>query len=513
MCRVCTEESHHYVEDRQKCVRCGSLWFWLETVFEYALPILLVGLLVVAANVLLKSRPERLEFLWRLLLRLKLLAQDVSLFSRLKLLVGFYQVCGALEKVYDVPLPEEYNANLGWLMWLGDISLDRILPIGCDRPLEPYHRLMVDGLVPLTFIVLGAGGSIGLAVVRHLRGRLKKRHGPKKKLRAVVVNQLEDSLPWLLPFTYLCSTSIATQAFSAFHCERFEADAGATRAFLSTDLRVPCDASDPGYRAVRNTAVVLVLTVGALPFLYFALLWKSRCAIRTHSPTRLSRGCRFLWAEYKVNFWWFEPVQQLRKLFLTGFVMAVIPESSAPNLRLIAAFITTLSFVVLALYMDPYREVIAGRLYAMQQILLVVVFQAGIIIRLCENQELCRTFGFPSAFYVSLAFMAWSAVLFAVILCLIAIEAFRKTNDSTLRLRNGNRPTVTLESEHSYHTFVSQCVRGLELLRTVDIMRLPNCPLPCLQHLEYGPGPSCRDQAPTPTFAADGLCLVSCSAA
>jgi len=49
----------------------------------------------------------------------------------------------------------------------------------------------------------------------------------------------------------------------------------------------------------------------------------------------------------------------------------------------------------------------------------------------------------------------WSALLFAVILFMIAIEAFKTTSDSTLRLKNGKQPVITLAPEHNYHTFVS----------------------------------------------------------
>ena len=39
-----------------------------------------------------------------------------------------------------------------WAAWVGEISLDLILPVGCDRPLKPYERLVVEGLVPVLHI-------------------------------------------------------------------------------------------------------------------------------------------------------------------------------------------------------------------------------------------------------------------------------------------------------------------------------------------------------------------------
>ena len=77
-------------------------------------------------------------------------------------------------------------------------------------------------------------------------------------LMSAVVKELGESLPWLLPFSYLCSTSIATQAFNAFDCTDFEVDEKhpqASRSYLASDLRVLCDTSDPDYRSAPNEGI------------------------------------------------------------------------------------------------------------------------------------------------------------------------------------------------------------------------------------------------------------------
>ena len=143
-----------------------------------------------------------------------------------------------------------------------------------------------------------------------------------------------------------------------------------------------------------------------LPLVYFALVFLSRHAIRNHAPTRLSRGCRFLWAEYKEGFWYFETIQQLRRLFLTGYVMLF---SARSNTRLLAACTVTIAFREYSDYLDPYRDPIGGRLHALQSLLLLVIFLVGVIVRLCDDPDygapLCTSFGFPSSFAVSMVFM------------------------------------------------------------------------------------------------------------
>ena len=100
--------------------------------------------------------------------------------------------------------------------------------------------------------------------------------------------QLGGSLPWLLPFSYLCSTSIATQAFNAFDCEVFEVDEARpeiTISYLASDLRVLCDPSDVDYRLLLTTASVLIGCVSVLPLVYFFLVFKSRHATLTLTLT------------------------------------------------------------------------------------------------------------------------------------------------------------------------------------------------------------------------------------
>ena len=100
------------------------------------------------------------------------------------------------------------------------------------------------------------------------------------------------------------------------------------------------------------------------------LLLKVRRSILSHSPTMLTHACRFLWAEYKDEYWWFEVVQQLRKLLLTGYVM-MMPQHT-PNARLLMGIVVTLTFLTAMIYVDPFRSSTDSRLFALQQIRLSI---------------------------------------------------------------------------------------------------------------------------------------------
>ena len=130
-----------------------------------------------------------------------------------------------------------------------------------------------------------------------------------------------------------------------FDCVSFQVDAasGQRRYYMSSDYSVVCDRADDSYNRLWNLGCILVVTVTSLPLLYFVLLFNSRRAICNHAPTLTSRSCHFLWLDYGPDYWWFEPFNQVRKLFLTGFVM-MMPERM-PHARTLSAEVVTLSYI------------------------------------------------------------------------------------------------------------------------------------------------------------------------
>ena len=441
LCLSCVKESTYFDDGTQQCEDCSKRSVGLvlfTTIVGVAL------LLVLAAVCYRKCNPNATgprqravrKTASRLYMRATMLVRDTHLLVRLKIMVGFYQVVGVLRTTYRVKLPAEYDDYLGWLAWMGDLSTGLILPNGCVG--DAQQRLVLAGLVPVLLLGLIALLAVGRRLAIHARLRIWAMERPPllEELRAGFM----DALPVLLPLSYVFVTNIATQAFAVFDCVSFEADAatGKRRLYMSTDYSVACDDDDASYAPLKRLAIVLVVAVTSLPVLYFILLYFSRRAIKHHAPTVLSRACYFLWHEYEPGSWWFEPVNQVRKLFLTGFVM-MLPERM-PKARPLAGMVVTLSFVCVMMYLDPYKSVANSRLFALQQILLLVLFQAALLMSLCEDEELCSEIGLGSAFAISMATAVWNLVLVVVILALIAHRALQQSTAPTLRC---DRPTPT----------------------------------------------------------------------
>ena len=93
------------------------------------------------------------------------------------------------------------------------------------------------------------------------------------------------------------------------------------------------------------------------------------------------------------------------------------------------------------MYLDPFKSIANSRLFALQQILLLVLFHAAFLMSLCNDQELtyasgahlCDRFGVGSAFAISMATAIWNLVLVIVILGLIIYQALKQSTAPTLR--------------------------------------------------------------------------------
>ena len=50
-----------------------------------------------------------------------------------------------------------------------------------------------------------------------------------------------------------------------------------------------------------------------MPLLYLLLLIKCHRSIQSGEPSRLAKAITFLWAEYKPEYYWWEPLDVLRR--------------------------------------------------------------------------------------------------------------------------------------------------------------------------------------------------------
>jgi len=142
---------------------------------------------------------------------------------------------------------------------------------------------------------------------------------------------------------------------------------------------------------------------------------------------KMTQAIAFLYSGLRAERCWYECLDLVRKILLGGFYLFVIPEKNN-FLRLLAAQLTSLFFLIVFLILWPYASDTDNVLMAVSQILLNLLFVTALHIKLYEELQLAelddlliqRILGFESVdSFVILLFVLTVAVVLIVVGVLI----------------------------------------------------------------------------------------------
>ena len=254
-------------------------------------------------------------------------------------------------------------------------------------------------------------------------------------------------------------TSVCAAVFGAFTCESFEFDAasGERHSFLMGDTRVRCNPGTPEYGAIYSFGLFcLVVWCLAIPLAYAVFLFYARHAILNHQPTRLSIGIGGLWREYEPSCYWWEPLEMLRKLVLTGAVL-LVPEEMVMARTVIGLLVSVVALVG-AGAVQPFRNFLDDQLFALTQLFLVIAFISVLLMDACNQggEAACKRFGFSSSYEVSIWLFAFNVSVLVLILVPILNAVCNSVKSKTVRLHlTDAAPQLSLQEGQKFHTFLS----------------------------------------------------------
>jgi hypothetical protein len=152
---------------------------------------------------------------------------------------------------------------------------------------------------------------------------------------------------YFLTLTFLILPSVSIKIFSTFACRTFDNDYGS---FLKADYNIDCDSEE--HQLIRSYAMLMCLVYPfGVPFMYAVLLYRKRHLLDpgqakfTHELGSEELGLEkaiaerqklmlknpgleslsFLYDAYEPQCWWFEVVETLRRLLLTGGLLFLNP--------------------------------------------------------------------------------------------------------------------------------------------------------------------------------------------
>lgn len=187
----------------------------------------------------------------------------------------------------------------------------------------------------------------------------------------------------------------------------------------------------------------------------------SRILAYRHALAFHFRPSSYISLTFSVSVARWEPIELVRKLVLTGFVL-LIPESRS-FLRLVVALLFTLVFMTLYLQLKPFKSDENDLIAVAGQIGLVCVLLGAGYLKLFEDisqmwssDEAEKIMGFPDTtsmvtimllFTIGLVVLSFITVLYKV----GTVEAM-----VTVKLKkSGNEPELLTYKQMSYHTFLS----------------------------------------------------------
>lgn len=383
-CELCRQSDHYFNVDSAKCVPCGDVGAQLAVFFIAIFAVMFVG--VSAFHVLTSRRYDRF---WQVIAGrravnwVRAVWNSAGMQSKIKTTIGFAQCVAAVPFVYHVELPQGMEGLRFWyeLMELpSKIGRDLWIDSSC---LGSYmYRLLFASLWPVVVICV----ILGCCVVRAAwqGGRLTKlgvmHLSPTRRFAAALcasVGSARDGFPTALVITFVLLPGVSSRIFKTFLCDRYKwqdeneyiGQPELVVRYLAVDLRLSCDS--PAYDGAFTAGILLsILWPLGVPLLYCILLWRSRKAIRMQTPTPSSTSINFLHADYEPHAFFWEPLDMLRKIFLTGAVL-LIGDETVQNLRILLSLLISILFFALNLVIQPHRRAEDAGFTSMAQLILV----------------------------------------------------------------------------------------------------------------------------------------------
>lgn len=211
-------------------------------------------------------------------------------------------------------------------------------------------RIFIRTIGPLLVVAGPILACLTIGSVRHLL--LRHPGGPHLQRLSL------QGLPWAILLAFCLVPSVSRTVFSVWECESIEVDAaqGQVIKFLRDDLSVVCSTSSEHQIATYVGFGLVVLWPIGMPLLYFVLVYVCRKAIQAGMPTHLARATSFLWREYRIELFWWEPVEMFRKVLLCGLLLVSVPPP-LELLRLLVALFISIIFMAMTLVLRPFKHV------------------------------------------------------------------------------------------------------------------------------------------------------------
>lgn len=236
----------------------------------------------------------------------------------------------AYPKVYDSFLEyiDVFNLNLGW-----------VLSAGCLVNTDFVFDLLVCTIGPLivAFLVL--------VLYKVTRKRCPVEDG---EARIRLYNSHGAILFCVSVVVYPTASSIVFQSFA---CD--DLDTG--KSYLRADHSLECYTAKHKIIMAYAGIMIVVYPFG-IPFFYALILYRHRGTLKSVERREAAGGIavfRDLWKPYKPDMFWYEVLECVRRIVLSGIVVFIFPNTAG---QVATTFLFAFAFFVVMLVFNPYMN-------------------------------------------------------------------------------------------------------------------------------------------------------------
>jgi hypothetical protein len=266
----------------------------------------------------------------------------------------------------------------------------------------------------------------------------------------------------------------------------------------------PSVPSDADY--VDAFAVVREGPIG-VPLLYSLVLLPNRTALLERRSTVGTRATVFLHKEYEPRYFFWETIFVFQRMLVIGFFRLIPDRLSLIRLQL--GLLTTLVYMVLLLFMKPFKREDLDILAIGSQICVLAFFFGALNIKLHEEVTdhapdreglALAVTGFTSALELAMVIFSFNMMTLVLFFATTLYQMVTTPRTKTLRLVSTDQPPeLTIDAKSTYHLFLSHVSvapllpSGCPCVRSCSHKNDFNWS--CTADLELGPGSSGRHQA------------------
>jgi hypothetical protein len=256
-----------------------------------------------------------------------------NLSTKVKLLVGFYQISTLLHSSYNVPYPYSYLNVMEKLQFIS-VDFTKALPGPCI--FGPGYGFTSKLYTMGSLAVVIYAGSWKL--VKFSAGESPESPRPWAK----------KAVSWLPTVLFLVYPGFSAFFFDALKCQTIST----TRYLVAADLSMKCEGGHYNWLRVFSIVFVVLWDFG-LPAMAIFLLWPERGnLLQGQKPRGFREHLIDFYTPYKPQFWFFESVEYGRKLLLVG----VVPAISGDLIGAVIALLITVAHLLLLTAVCPYAH-------------------------------------------------------------------------------------------------------------------------------------------------------------